>query len=284
MGILGTIRLGFTLFILAVITFMWGWSEYPSTQGMLLEGLGIALAVVATIVYFDEEVGKQVHPLAKRTGGHLEKLAADLQDDWQSIVDLRPTGLWLMLPLTVLAAIAFVILLIGYDKGQASWRWWSLDVNVIWLSLGAVVVTYLLVRWTWWFRERDFYLPGAFYWIPAVGLVISVALGIYYQEPGEFGKSRAEITAVQSTDGQQPVAVSSGSRTTVIQQPRSFSMPDFHCSGKSCGKALVIVALVVLVLVCIIGSAFIAHFWVLSGAILITLLILVTWRELRVVE
>jgi hypothetical protein len=54
------------------------------------------------------------------------------------------------------------------------------------------------------------------------------------------------------------------------------------CDDDACVAIVLIVALVVITLVMVIGSAFIPHFWVLSGMVFLAILTIITIHEIRI--
>jgi len=54
------------------------------------------------------------------------------------------------------------------------------------------------------------------------------------------------------------------------------------CDDDICGVVVLVIALVVLTLILVIGSAYIPHFWLFSGTILLGIMALIVIHDLRI--
>ena len=127
------------------------------------------------------------------------------------------------------------------------------------------------------YRERWERTPWWVFVIPLLGFVLCIFLGVYNTEPIELGGH----TRLEKYDFSQTRAGRSNYFYFWQNTGRSSGSIDLpECTGKNCGYVYLAVLLILVVIVCVLGSAFIPHFWVLSTLLILTFMIVIASREL----
>lgn len=277
--------LGFAFTIGAVIVFLVAYfGNYPWWAKDTAYIVAIAMQVFALLQYFNATMDK----LAIKMPNFSLPLPESMEDDINDITHFRPTGTQLAILLAAGSIWLTYHFISAYGKWDASWGNW----NVILVSLAVAAAAVVIILSTSWFHDQDYYSPIWVFLIPIGGICLCLWLGIYMTEPMELGGPTAYQTATGNNTAQSQEEdfhrsraflyfYSSPSTSASSSSSTSFSAP--KCSGKSCNGYL-IVLLVILVLILVIGSALIQHFWVLSCILLATIMVMIAVHELRVVE
>lgn len=252
-------------------------------------GVSVVMAIYAILLYSNKKLDQMAlrTPEMPKVQGPNFEWPESIQDDIETLSKGRVNGALLMAAASSIALFFVIHFIQRWNKWGASWG----AFNVIFIAIVAAVVVIFLVTGTDWFQDQNFYTPGWVFLIPIVALVLSVWLGIYMTEPMELGGMSAYQASTQQAEQREPYDFnrsrayyyfySSPTSSSSSSSSSGFSAPS--CSGKSCNGYLIVI-LIILALVLVIGSAFIAHFWVMSSIILLTVMALITIHDLRVVE
>ncbi|MFN2135265.1 MAG: hypothetical protein ACK2UK_04880 [Candidatus Promineifilaceae bacterium] len=201
----------------------------------------------------------------------IEQFPRLIADDLEQLGrrELHPTH-WYVFT-TVIAVLIESILLIRFHKIEASWG----PINVM---VAAAVVFSAATAYTVrsrLFQQRHSRMSSHFFVLPAIGWLICIGIGITFAEPREYGG----VSALErSNNGQEQALVAAGrSRAANYALDVGSDITfDLDCDSEGC----LILFLFVIVLVCILASAFIPHFWVVATILLLTLMGVFSLREL----
>ena len=264
---IGLIVFGAILGSLGVVTSWFDNQQMPVVYIFL--GVGISMVILGSILGLTQFLDHIAKPV-------VEEIADDVADDVEDIKAGRITWVLIQCILTMVAAIVFVLLVLRYHKLEATWSWMPVWVPAV-IVVG--ILSWIVSR-TDWFNDHSFETPWWVFVIPLAGLVISTFLGINRTENLHLLDFN-----YQNTEGYNSYVFSNnyflggGSQSWVPD----INMPS--CSGKSCeGEALIIllIALVVLTIVLIVGSAFIPNFWLLAGTVFLVVMIIIATQRLLV--
>jgi hypothetical protein len=209
-----------------------------------------------------------------RIGDEIEEMPKLVEDDIQALFYGRITWTHYMVAVTVLTAIVLAALLVWYKKWEASWG----PVNVLMISATMVAVTLVVGLRSYWFQRREQRTRRQVFVIPLAGLILSVALGLYCAEPKEFG-GQTRSSGFPSEAARWSASRSSDFDILGITGGGNLDL-DIDCDGDLC----LVLLLVLIVTVCVVSSAFIPHFWVLAGHLLLTIMALIALRDLLASE
>ncbi len=251
--------------ILAVIYLVFTGDRMP-LAGFAWPALGFFLGL-ALIFFGFVETGLQV-------GDEIEQFPELIEDD---ISDLRSgtiTPTHLFVAITLIAAFMEFWLLLRYRKVEASWG----PINVLLAALIVVVVTLFLSLRSDWFQFRRHRLAPTYFIVPTIGWLICCTIGVLYAEPAEYGgRSQMDRTQTVELEGSQrspgPGANYALFRAGDMAGDVLFNL---DCDDEGC----LLVLLIVVVAVSVLASAAIPHFWVVATLLLLTLMALITLREL----
>jgi hypothetical protein len=205
----------------------------------------------------------------------IEEMTELLEDDAEALFQGRLTPTHFMVAATIVTAIILSAVLVWYKKWEASWG----PMNVLVVSAVMVAITLILGIKSQWFQDRRRRFGRRVFLIPLAGLVLSVGLGLYSTEPKEFG-GRTRNSGFQSEAARWSASRASEGRFLGIAIGNSLDIVDIDCDGEAC----LVLFLVLIAVVCVVSSAFIPHFWVLAGHLLLTIMALIALRELLVSE
>lgn len=202
-------------------------------------------------------------------------------DDIEDLMAGRITYTHIKLVTTVVAIIAEVYFLFTYQKWTATW-WGGIPVIIIAVvCIGMILYGGVTMRW---FQNRE---RRTYWWVFAlffIGWMVSAYVGINRTEPIEFGA----LPPVEREDYSYNWGTTRASNSSFFSDSSgSFSSVDFaapSCDGDACGAVVLFILIVMIVLICISGSAFIPHFWVVATCMLLTAMAIVALRELLVVD
>ena len=212
-----------------------------------------------------------------RLEDEFDALPSLVQDDLDAFYARRFGRSHGYLALSLAAALLLSWLILRYQKWYAHWS----GVSVLAVALGAVlVVAYFGLRCRW-FQVRTYPLPGWAFAIPAAGFIICAAIGLQYAEPQEWGGlSQLERAALAQSDNYWLASRAYRSSGIVDSVGDGAGSLDFDCDGEECALLLLFVILVVVVVIAVAASASVPHFWVVSTAVLLTIMLIVAAREL----
>lgn len=199
----------------------------------------------------------------------IDRLPELLKDDIEALRMGRITTEHLYVAASGAAWIAQLFLLGYYQKWMATWG----PINVLMAGLVVVFVAGWVMLCSDWFQDRHRRSRQRIYVIPAVGWLICISLGVYWAEPIEFGK----LSPLERSQ-----LVRSAEYWSSTRASDAFYLFDFvSADGISCDDEI---CLIVVVVLCILGSIFIPHFWVVGTLVLLTIMTLITIRELLYLE
>jgi len=207
----------------------------------------------------------------------IEEFPELVEDDIRDFRSGTYTSTHLMVAVTVSAAVLEVGMLLWYEKIYASWG----PFNVLLVALLVVALTAVWSVRSGWFQIRKERLSARIFWIPTVGWLICMFIGTRFAEPLEYGgRSQLERSQAVVEEGGQ---VSSPQRSYVFWRTADMAgevIADFDCDDEGC----LVMILVAIVVVSVVASATIPHFWVVATMLLLTLMGVITLRELLVRE
>lgn len=197
----------------------------------------------------------------------IKELPKLVEDDVEALVQGRLTWTHLMVVATIATAIMLSVMLVRYKKWEANWG----PVNILAVSAVMVAVTLVIGIKSDWFQRRRRRTRWWVFLIPLAGLILSVGLGLYATEPQELGRQTRAGGSPSDTDRPGQIAFI------------GLDMGDDLLMGLDCdGEECLLLLLILIAIVCVVASAFIPHFWVLAGHLLLTIMALIALRELLV--
>lgn len=233
-------------------------------------------------------------PNGQRTasGGMLDRITPVSRDQ-----HLRPTELSedarrkriAFLTLTGLTLVSWLYLVWEFHKWDAKW-------GSIHIGIPTLVVAALIGGWIYrrdWYQDQTNPTGWKFMIIPLIGFLLAASLGIYYTEPIEHGGviTRNGNSAASDTNAQSVSQRSSDHRYDYSRSRASdvylfSSLFDLGELAEGAGDSdeFCLVFLIGLVILLIIGSAVVPHFWALSTFVLLVIMAMMAYREWRLVE
>lgn len=204
----------------------------------------------------------------------IEQFPDLIEDDIRDLRsgDIRPPHV--MLVITCAAALLQAGLMLWFGKIYASWG----PFNVLIVALLAIALVLVWSIRSDWFQVRRSHLSTRVYLIPAIGWLICILIGIGFAEPREYGGvSRLERSQTVTSEEYQGL-MSSGDSYVFWRTAGSAgeAISDFDCDDEGC----LVVLLVVIIVVAVLASATIPHFWVVATMLLLTLMGVITMREI----
>ena len=191
-----------------------------------------------------------------------------VEDDLQHMRSGTLTPALIFTVVTILAIGAEFGLLLWYRKDLAAWG----PINVLLVALFVVVGALVWSLRTSWFQVRRQRLTPRVFLIPAAGWLICLIIGINYAEPREYG-------GLSPLEREQMAGVTTQRASWFLYEAFDFageSLFAADCDGEACLVAL----LIGVVLLSILASAAIPHFWVVATMVLLTFMAVVALREL----
>ena len=219
---------------------------------------------VGSLLVFSRLLDRLVNPL-------LDELQQDIADDIQDIKQRRFTPTAWMILITSVGVLIFSFFVFRLHKLEAMWG----AIPVAIPTLVAMAALAWFIPRTRWFRDFGQTTPVGIFIVPTVGLIFTLLVGITRTE---------NLTVLQATrqeviEYNAPPAISLQQAVGIGELGLYLNIPS--CDGEECLVFLVI-ALVVLTFILVIGSAFIPHFWLFSGSILLGIMVLIAIHDLRV--
>lgn len=255
------IGLGGIIGALVVLTFF-----ISRDQGLILPLLLISAmgcVVVGSILSFTRYLDHIIQPI-------VEEINEDIKDDIEEIKAKRITKAQVMFVMTGILALFFLYFFLKLHKIEAAWGGIPVYIPAF---IVAGIGTMIIVN-TRWFHNQQLRTPLRIFLIPLIGIVLSMWLGIQTENPGNL-----------SFDVQNQVVYNEFTPLAFdfIRVPLSAgsSVGSFDCDEDFCLIVVLVIALIVITLLMVIGSAFIPHFWILSCLVLLTILMIITIHEIR---
>lgn len=262
------IILGVSIGLLVIIAYSTGVGSATITLPIL--AVAIVVIIVGTILGFSRLLDNIVNPV-------LDEIHKDLEDDIQDVKERRITNTFWMIIIVGIAALTFSFFVLRFDKLEAMWG----PIPVVLPTIVGVLFLIWYIPRTLWFLDFDVYTPMLVFLIPTIGFVITLVIGLTKTEnlnPIMVARQESiEYNANQSDGSFFLIAARMGVSIFEADIPM--------CSGDDCGIFLVIALLVlaiILTIVLVIGSAFIPHFWLFSGSILLSIMVFIVIHDLRV--
>lgn len=251
--------------VISSVLVLW---TYTFTGGLpvmsvIFLGIGVLSIVVGSVLAFTQLIDRFIPPV-------IEEFSQDIEDDLENIKAHRLTDPIRMVITVAVAALVFSFFFLRFHKVEATWG--GMPV-VIFAALGFLAVV-ILIPQTRWYQNRGITTPLGIFLIPTIGLVLSMILGLSKTEDLSILSSRS-IQGVQYNTRQ------AGAFLVNEAGDLAFGLSLPSCDDEICLVVYLAIALIVLTLVLVIGSAFIPHFWIFSGGILLGLMFMIALHELR---
>jgi hypothetical protein len=257
-----------TLGIISALLIVFSYGTSGGNVGVLLAFLfaSILLIIVGSILAFSRLLDRTVTPL-------VDEINSDIADDLRDLKEHRLTNTHWMVLVTALVVILFSYFVFRFHKVEATWG----GIPVVIPTFLAMLALGWFIPRTSWFRLSQDRTPMWIFFIPTIGLVISLWLGL----------AQTENMSVLSTSPTKTVSYNTVQTTgfflNTVGNAGELGFLDglSDCDGDVCGVILLVVLLVILTFVLVLGSAYIPHFWILSGSILLGIMLLIAIHDLR---
>jgi hypothetical protein len=177
-----------------------------------------------------------------------------------------------MVVLLGIVLLVFSFFVFRFHKVEAMWG--SIPV-VITAFISMLALAWFIPR-TRWFQHSHDHTPMGIFLIPLIGFIISLWRGLARME--NFGVFRATPTEPARYNTVRASGILVQGASDAADMGLSISLP--RCDGDACAAYLV-VGLIILVLILIVGSAVIPHFWLLSSSLLLGIMALIAFHDLR---
>jgi hypothetical protein len=254
--------------VIAGLLILFSYGRSGGNTALTLGFLSVAIFFIMTgsVLIFSRLLDRTVNPL-------VEEIHKDIEDDIRDLKERRFSKTHAMIVIIGAAVILFSFFVFRFHKVEAMWG--PIPV-VIPTFICMAALAWFLPR-TAWFREWSDYTPMWIFLIPTCGFILSVWLGLV----------KTENMEVLRTTYTEPVSYNTNPNIGNIFLTTG-DVTDFGFSGLSdcdddvCGVILLVIGLVILTLVLVIGSAYIPHFWLLSGSILVGIMLLIAIHDLRI--
>jgi hypothetical protein len=254
--------------VIAGLLILFSYGRSGGNTALTLGFLSVAIffIITGTVLIFSRLLDRTINPL-------VDEIQKDIEDDIQDLKERRFTNTHAMIIIIGAAVMLFSFFVFRFHKVEAMWG--PIPV-VIPTFMCMAALAWFLPRTTW-FRDWSDYTPMWIFLIPTCGFILSVWLGL----------ARTENVEVLRASSTQPVSYNTNPNLGNIFLATGDAT-DFGFSGLSdcdddvCGAILLVIGLVILTLVLVIGSAYIPHFWLLSGSILVGIMLLIAIHDLRI--
>jgi len=227
--------------------------------------IAIACIITGTIVGFTRILDRFVNPV-------LEEIHKDLEDEIQDLKQGSIKNTVWMGVIVAIAAMIFTFFIFRLHKLEATWGVIPVTIPAM---VGVIILAWFINR-TYWYQNPNKYTPMWVFLIPTIGFILTIWIGLTRTE-----NLRAISASRLETVEYNVVRASDFVVWDALGFIEGADADILDCDGEACGVLLVI-ALIVLTFVLVIGSAFIPHFWLLSGSILLSIMLFITIRDLRI--
>lgn len=249
-----------------LIIFTYGMSGGNTVLTLAFLSVAIICIIIGSILAFSRLLDRTVTPL-------VEEIHNDIEDDLQDLKERRFTNTHWMVVIVVLALGAFSFFVFRFHKVEAAWGPVPVLIPTF---IGMLALAWFIPR-TGWFRDYSDHTPMWIFFIPTIGLIISLWLGLAKTE--DMNVLRADPAQTVSYNAFHPTGLFLQSAGDVADIGFSLSFSD--CDGDACGYIFLVIGLIILVFVLVVGSAMIPHFWILSCSLLLGIMLLITIHDLR---
>ncbi len=240
-------------------------SQFSRGQsGVYLVMLGIAIGCVifGSILVFTRILDRFTRPI-------VDEIYEDVKDDIEDIKKRRITNAQAFVVITGILSLIFLTYVLKLQKFAATWGGLPVAIPTL-IVLGILLV---VVTRTEWFREQTLNTPFGIFFIPVIGFIVSLFLGLNITEDARNLSWNVGENVLFNQN--IPTGFNFMAGTGDV-----FSLPS--CNDDVCGVITLVIALFVITFVMVVGSAYIPHFWFLSGFVLLTIMALITIHEIRV--
>jgi hypothetical protein len=249
-----------------LITLTYGLSGGNVAIFLSFLSVSIILIIVGTILAFSRLLDRTVTPF-------VEDLHKDIEDDLQDLKENRFTSTHWMVIIVALGLLGFSFFVFRFHKVEAVWDRVPVIIPTF---IGMLALAWFIPR-TRWFRNYRQRTPLWIFLIPTIGFIISLWLGLARTEDMRILRAtRTESINYNAYQGAGIILEEAGNAAD-FGLPLGFS----DCDSDACGVVLLVIGLIILTFVLVIGSAFIPHFWILSGSILLGIMLLIAIHDLR---
>jgi hypothetical protein len=254
--------------VIAGLLILFSYGRSGGNTALTLGFLSVAIffIITGTVLIFSRLLDRTINPL-------VDEIQKDIEDDIQDLKERRFTNTHAMIIIIGAAVMLFSFFVFRFHKVEAMWG--PIPV-VIPTFMCMAALAWFLPRTTW-FRDWSDYTPMWIFLIPTCGFILSVWLGL----------ARTENLEVLRANSTQPVSYNTnpnlGNIFLATGDATDFGFSWLSdCDDDVCGAILLVIGLVILTLVLVIGSAYIPHFWLLSGSILVGIMLLIAIHDLRI--
>jgi len=248
------------------LTFIQG--VYRNTTVVFIYLSGVLFGTFGTILLFTTFLDDYVLPV-------IEELIEDVKDDREKLKKGNITFVHVSGLLLIFVTLGFLYLTIIFSKFSSMWGAVPVLIPTA-IILG--LTTWFLTK-TEWFNSKKGRTPPAIFYVLLIGMILAPSLGIARTE----NISRAVKTPIGEYDYDYRVEQAIYMTTNSGLRIFDFSFGILSgCDDDACFWIYIILLVVVATTVLVAGSAFITHFWFLSGAIFLCAMWIFFIRELRV--
>jgi hypothetical protein len=233
---------------------------------MVLLILAVGCVLLGSILSFSQLLDRLVEPV-------IVSIDEDIKDDLEDIKAKRLKNVQLMVIITGAAVFIFLMYILKLHKFEATWG----KFPVVILTILAAGIVAMVITQTNWFKDQTLTTPLYIFFIPVIGIVLSMILGISRAEDTRNLSRSVGDTATYNNFVPMGLNIFANTAETGVFD---FSLPS--CNDDACSIIVLVIALIVITFVLVIGSAFIPHFWFLSTWVLLTILTLITIHEIRI--
>ncbi len=252
----------------ALAVFIYNMQDARDEMMLPLLVLAFASVAIGSILAFSQGLDRLVKPV-------VDEFREDIEDDIQDIKKRRLTTTQLMVVTFGVLSFVFTYLVNRFHKFEAMWGQIPVVVPTI---LVIVIGTWIVVR-TEWFQDKINRTPVSVFLIPVAGILLSMILGVGFTEDIQHlrrAQKATEHTTYQPSELSLIYILDDGFNLF----ESGASLPS--CTDEECAAVYLLIALVIITLVLVVGSAFIPHFWLFSGCIFEAIIAIIVIHEIRV--
>ncbi len=260
---IGLIALGVIAGLLVIFAYAMSGGNPTITAAFL--SMAVVCIVIGSIMAFSRLLDRYVKPV-------IDDLEADIEDDLKDIKEHRMTNTMWMIILIAIALPVFSFFIFRFHKMEAMWG--PIPVAVL-TFIGMAALAWFIPRTAWF--KTPIYTPMWIFLIPTIGFIITIWVGLARTE--NMAALRGSPQAIADTNSISTTTYIFSETADIGLSGVNISIPD--CDSEGCAILLVI-GLIILVFVLIIGSAMIPHFWLFSGSIMLSIMVLIALHDLRI--
>jgi len=239
-----------------------------NTTTVIIHLSAVLFGALGTILLFTNVLDNSVLPV-------IDELIEDTLDDREDLRKGNITFVHITGVLLILLTLGFAILVTMFSKFSARWG----PIPVLIPTLIVLGLTTWILANSRWFNSKAGRTPPIIFIILFIGMIISVALGIFKTE----NIDRVRGTPIGEYDydyrAEQAMYLATNSGSTIVDFSFGTAL---DCDGDDCFWVFIIALVLVATVILVAGSASIIHFWFFSGSILLCGMWIIFLRELRV--